>query len=502
LKSINIITILVCMHKVAIIGSGFSSLAAASVLAKAGYQVDVFEKNDSLGGRARQFKDAGFTFDMGPSWYWMPDVFERFFNQFGKTVSDYYELKRLDPAYSIFFDKNDIVEIPDSANELHSLFENIEKGSSIQLALFMAEAAYKYEVGMKSLVYKPGRSVLEFADLRFLKGLAKMHVFQSFHKYVRKFFADRRLLSVMEFPVLFLGGTPENTPALYSLMNYAGLSLGTWYPNGGMHKIVGAMVELAESLDVRFHSNSEIEQIRVNKSQAVGLELGGDFHPADAVLAGADYHHVERNLLLQQHRAYSESYWDSRTMAPSSLIFYLGVNKRLKNLNHHNLFFDEDFAVHAHEIYEEPRWPSKPLFYVCCPSKTDDSVAPEGHENLFVLVPLAAGLSDSEGLRDSYCQIVMNRLEKLTQQEICSHIVFKRSYCLKDFKQDYHAFKGNAYGLANTLRQTAILKPSVRSKKVKNLFFAGQLTVPGPGVPPSIISGEVVGREIIKHLQN
>ncbi len=490
------------MKKVAIIGSGFSGLAAASVLAAQGHDVTVFEKNETLGGRARSFSAQGLTFDMGPSWYWMPDVFESFFALFDKQVSDYYQLKKLDPSYKIFFSKETATEVPASEADIYELFESIEQNSAGRLKQFLKEAAFKYEVGMQHLVYRPGSSLLEFINFEVLRGVLRMHIFQSFHRHVRKYFKNPKLIQLMEFPVLFLGGTPKNTPALYSLMNYAGLSLGTWYPVGGMAKIIEGMVTLAESLGVTFEKNVEISKIGILNGTAQGLHSNGQFFPADAIVAGADYHHVEQNLLPAAYRQYSKKYWNSRVMAPSSLIFYLGVNKKLESLRHHNLFFDQDLSLHAQEIYETPRWPSKPLFYVCCPSKTDHTVAPAGVENLFILTPIAPGLKDSDSLREKYFDLLMERLENLTGERIQENLTYKRSYCLNDFKQDYHSFKGNAYGLANTLRQTAIFKPSMRSKKVKNLFFTGQLTVPGPGVPPSIISGQVAAKEAIHYLNS
>ena len=486
--------------KIAVIGSGFAGLSAASCLADAGCDVTVFEKNSSPGGRARQFSAEGFVFDMGPSWYWMPDVFEQFFNKFGKKVSDYYDLKRLDPSYRVFFSDQAPVDIPARLEQLYAWFEELEPGSSTQLKRFLKEAAYKYDLGINDLVYKPGQSLAEFADARLIKGVFKLHVFQSISKYIRKYFKHPKLVQLLEFPVLFLGAMPSKTPALYSLMNYADIALGTWYPMGGMHEIVKAMHQLAVSLGVRFHFDSPVEQIHMNAVKAKGLKVNGEFKDFDYIVGGADYHHVEQHLLPGKFRMYNEDYWDKRDMAPSSLIYYLGINKKLGNLQHHNLFFDESFEAHAKEIYEDPKWPSKPLFYVCCTSKTDPSAAPEGMENVFILIPTAPGLEDSETTREQYFDVVLNRMEKLTGQRIKEHIVYKRSYAHNDFTGDYNAYKGNAYGLANTLRQTALLKPSMVNKKVKNLYYAGQLTVPGPGVPPSLISGQVVASEIMKKI--
>jgi phytoene desaturase len=486
------------MSHIAVIGSGFAGLSAACFLAKEGLQVTVFEKNSSPGGRARSFKAEGFTFDMGPSWYWMPDVFEHFFASFGKSPSDYYTLQRLDPSYRIVYGKNDVLDIPSGIEELKQLFERLEPGSAVHLEKFLEEGKFKYDIGIHNLVYKPGLSVGEFLDVNLVKGALKLHVFQSISSYIRKFFKEQRLVQLLEFPVLFLGATPEKTPALYSLMNYADMALGTWYPQGGMNKIIEGMVTLATSLGVQFRFNSNVQAIEMNGVKAKGLRVNNELLEFDYIVAGADYHHVEQTLLPPAQRRYSPGYWDNRVLAPSSLIFYLGVNKKVEGLLHHTLFFDQDFKQHAREIYENPQWPSSPQFYISCPSKTDSTVAPEGHENIFILVPVAPGLKDSDETRERYYNLVMDRFEKIIGTSVREHVIFKRSYAHNDFINDYNAFKGNAYGLANTLMQTANLKPSILNKKVPNLFYTGQLTVPGPGVPPSIISGEVVARELLK----
>ena len=497
------------MKKVVIIGSGFAGISAASFMAKAGWQVTVVEKQSMPGGRARKFTQDGFTFDMGPSWYWMPDVFERYFNCFDKKLSDYYDLIRLDPSYRVYWE-NAFYDIPANFEELQFLFESIEKGAAANLEVFLKEAAYKYEVGINKLVHKPGRSVTEFLDLDLAKGVLKLDVFTSMQKHVAKYFTHPRLRFLMEFPVLFLGALPQHTPALYSLMNYADIKLGTWYPRGGMYSIVDGMYRLAIELGVQFKFNQEVTSIdivngvaeRVLTRSTIDKETELFVYDADVVIGGADYHHIETKLLPMQYRSYSDDYWDKRVMAPSCLLYYIGLNKKLKNILHHSLFFDVDFVKHGIEIYTEPKWPTDPLFYVSATTVTEPAGAPENCENLFFLIPVATGLTgDTEELRDLYFYKIVERFEKLTGETIVDSIVFKKSYSVSDFVDDYGAFKGNAYGLANTLMQTAILKPSIKSRKVNNLYFTGQLTVPGPGVPPSLISGEVVAKEICKEFK-
>ncbi len=482
---------------ISIIGSGFSSLSAACYLANAGYEVNVYEKNAHLGGRARSFEQEGFTFDMGPSWYWMPDIFERFFADFGKTPSDYYELVKLSPAYRVFFEKKEHLDIPSSIEEIYALFESIETGSAAKLQKFIESAGFNYKASMDELVYRPGNSILELVTPDTISRVNQF--FSTIRASVRKQFKNPKLIQILEFPVLFLGAKPENTPAFYNFMNYADLVLGTWYPKGGMYKIVEGMVSLGKELGVNYHVNSSIGRIVTSGNVAKGIEVNGKIIHSDMVLSGADYHHTE-TLLPKNLRMYSPTYWENRTFAPSALIFYVGFNKKVDSVMHHNLFFDQDFDQHALQIYDKPEWPDNPLFYTCFPSLTDDSVAPEGKENAFFLIPLAPGIKDSEAQREKYFEMVMDRLEEHTDQSLKDHVMFKKSYCVNDFKADYNSYKGNAYGMANTLRQTAFLRPKIKSKKVENLFFTGQLTVPGPGVPPALISGKISSEMISKHL--
>ena len=489
------------LKHIVVIGSGFAGLSAACVLAKEGYKVTVLEKNNQPGGRASVWQTNGFKFDMGPSWYWMPDVFENFFALFGKKPSDYYDLKRLDPGYRIYYGKNDLVDVPADMHKLEEMFESIEPGSSAHLRQFLEQAAYKYKVGMGEYVFRPSHSITEFIDWNLVKKSFSMQLLTSLRKHVRHHFKNPKLVKLLEFPVLFLGATPQDTPAMYSMMNYADLALGTWYQMGGMNEIVKAMVKVAEELGVVIKLDSEVTKIDIADSKVSSIITTKETLQADFVIAGADYQHVDQKLLDKPYRNYSEKYWESRTMSPSSLLFFVGINKKLSSIEHHNLFFDEDFEQHAKEIYTNPQWPSKPLFYLACTSKTDDTVAPADSENLFFLIPVAPGLQDDDATRKKYFDMVLDRFESITGESIRDNIVVKRSYALNDFKADYHSFKGNAYGLANTLAQTAFFKPAMHNKHVKNLLYTGQLTVPGPGVPPALISGQIAAKEAMKSLE-
>jgi phytoene desaturase len=484
------------MEKIAIIGSGFSSLSAACYLAKDGYDVSVYEKNSDFGGRAREFKVDGFRFDMGPSWYWMPDVFESFFGDFGKKVSDYYTLERLTPSYRVIFSANDYIDLPSDLNELYALFESIEKGSASKLKSFLEDAQYNYNIAINKIVKLPGHSPFELITLETVTRVSQF--FKTINTYVSKKFTNEKLRQILEFPVLFLGAKPENTPYFYCFMNFADLSLGTWYPKGGMYEVVNGIYELADSLGVNFYANAEVLGFNIKDNHVTGIKLKDKQIDCDFVVNGGDYRHVEK-LLPQKFQMYSDKYWDTRVMAPSALLFYIGFNKKVDHVLHHNLFFDADFKKHASEIYDTSQWPTNPLFYANFTSKTDSEDAPNGHETCFLLMPIAAGIEDSKSMREKYYHILMDRLEIHTNQNLKKHVIYKRSFCVDDFISEYHSFKGNAYGLANTLTQTAFLKPKLKNKKLKNFYNTGQLTVPGPGVPPALISGKIVSELILKH---
>ncbi|REC50389.1 phytoene desaturase family protein [Chryseobacterium pennipullorum] len=484
--------------RIAVIGSGFSGLSAAAYAAKSGNEVHVFEKHHQPGGRARQFKtEEGYVFDMGPSWYWMHDIMEGFFQDFGVEADDFFKLVSLDPQFEMVFSEEKIA-IPQKNDEIRELFEKTEPGAGRQYDRFMQSAQYKYEVGMRDFVTKPCYSWLEFASLKIAASAVKLDLLSNFRKYVSGYFSDPKLRSLMEFPVIFLGASPQNIPALYSLMNYGGYVLGTKYPMGGFYQLVLAMKKVAEQQGVIFHFNHDVRKINTDNGKVTSITIDGKDHEFDAVIASSDYQHTE-TLIPKSLRNYNNAYWESRTLAPSCLIYYLGVKGKIPHLKHHTLFFENELDDHIDCIYKNKKWPSKPLFYACCPSKTDPDVAPDGCENLFLLLPLAPGIHDDEATREKYLTEMIGRIEKHTgEADLISRFEYKRSYCVSDFISDYNAYQGNAYGLSNTLSQTAVLKPTIRNKKIKNLFYTGQLTVPGPGVPPSVISGKIVAAEVSK----
>ena len=486
--------------KYTVIGTGFAGLSTAAYLAKEGHEVEIFEKNDTIGGRARQFKEKGYTFDMGPSWYWMPDVFDKFFKDFDKNSKDYYDLIKLNPGFQIIFPEAHTLKLSSDWKEVLALFESYEPGSSKNLLSFMEEAEFKYNFGINKLVYEPGISLKEVCTSEIISNVFRLQIFKSYRKHVAKYFKNPFLIALLEFPVLFLGTAPAKTPAMYSLMAYSGIKQGTYYPMGGFAKVIDGMAQICKDLGVKFHLNSEIKDIVVENKKVVSIKTDSQEYKVDSLICSADYHHIDKEILPTHLSNYSEKYWDKRVLSPSCLIFYVGVNKKIDKLDHHNLFFDEDIDVHTNEIYVTKQWPKKPLFYVCCPSKTDPSVAPKNKENLFFLIPIAPGMEDSEAIRKTYFSKIIKRMERYCDHEIEKFIEYNRSYCINDFIQDYNSYKGNAYGLANTLSQTANLKPKIVNKHIDNLFYAGQLTVPGPGVPPSIISGNVVANYVMNHI--
>lgn len=451
------------------------------------------------GGRSQTFSADGFTFDMGPTWYWMPEVVDRLFKDIGEDRSAHFQLQQLDPAYRVYWKDSTYTDIPVKHEELVELFETLEPNGGKKLEKFLKDAKLKYDTAMGSFIENPGIRISELLQPGIFKDALKLDVFKSVEKDIANRFQSEKARNLLNFPVLFLGERPEKIPAMYTLMNYADLVLGTWYPEGGMNALAQALEKIAIQHGAQFHYKSPVESIETENDRVIGIRVNGDLHEYDGLIASADYHFVEQNLLPKKYRRYSEKYWQKRKMAPSALIFYLGFNRKLDFLDHHNLFFDEELKFHGREIYESPRWPSKPLFYACAATKSDPGVAPEGCENLMILIPIAPNLEDTPEERDKYLQMVIDRMELHGKQTIRPNLISSNSFAVNDFKKAYNSYQGNAYGLANTLKQTANLKPKLKSK-LKNLYFCGQLTVPGPGIPPSLISGKIAAKELAKEV--
>ena len=481
--------------EIIVIGSGLAGMSCAAYLGKAGHRVTVIEKNSTYGGRLQTVSQQGYTFDSGPSWYWMPDIFDSFFEDFDKKTNDYYDLRRINPGYRVYFSKGEYFDLVENLDELKRNFSKIEKGGGRALQRYLDDAGEKYEVAVKKFMYKPSLSPLEYIHFDLIKRLGRLNLFRPISKHIRQYFSNQKIIQMLEFPSLLLGAKPSDTPALYSIMNYADIVLGTWYPSGGIRSVAKAIYQVAKSQGVDFSFNQPVKKISINGNKATEVVTNQSSYHADIVVANADYNHVEQTMLPKSYQNYSKSYWEKRTMSPSALVFYVALNKKL-DLSHHTLFFDSDFKKHAREIYDNPKWPDEPLFYTSCVSKTDPKVAPENGEALFILIPVAPNLVDNEQTRKSYFQQVISRMELLINQDIKDHIVFSKSYAHRDFISDYNSFQGNAYGLANTLFQTAFLKPKIKNKKINNLYYTGQLTVPGPGMPPSLISGKIVADQI------
>ena len=483
--------------RIIVIGSGLAGMASAAYLAKEGHSVKVLEKNETYGGRLQTYKEKGFTFDLGPSWYWMPDLFESFFSDFGKKPSDYYTLTRLDPGYRVYFEDEEFFDVPENYEKLKANLEKIEPGAASALDEFLKDAKIKYEIAIKKFIYKPSLSPFEYIRLDLIKHVGSLAIFKPISRHIREFFTDKRIIQMLEFPGLLLGAKPSKTPALYSLMNYADIKLGTWYPSGGIRSVATAVYNVAIEQGVEFVFNEPIKKIDKKDKTVFKVLSEKRSYESGIVIANADYEHVETSLLDTKYRNYSKKYCDKRTMSPSALLFYLGINKKI-NIPHHCLFFDTNFNKHVEDIYDDPKWPDNPLFYVSCTSKTDSDVAPSESEALFILIPVAPDLNDEPALRDKYLEQVLDRIERKTGESIRDNIVLSRSYAHKEFISDFNSFKGNAYGLANTLFQTAFLKPKIKNSRLSNLYYTGQLTVPGPGMPPALVSGKIVANQIMK----
>ncbi|GAA0538474.1 phytoene desaturase family protein [Halorubrum ejinorense] len=478
-------------ESVVVIGGGFGGLSTACYLADAGADVTLLEKNEQLGGRASRLEVDGFKFDMGPSWYLMPDVFERFFGHFGRSPDEFYELERLDPHYRVFWKDGDRVDVLPDRDKNREIFESYEPGAGEAFDAYLAESERTYDIGMEHFVYEDRPRLRDYVDtdvLRYSWGLSLLGKMQG---HVEDYFDHPKLQQLMQYTLVFLGGSPTNTPALYNLMSHVDYNMGVYYPDGGIGAVVDGIVELAEDLGVEFVTDAAVTGIEGRYGAfAVDTENGGRYL-ADRVVSDADYAHTEQALLPERKRQYTEEYWESRTYAPSAFLLYLGVEGDVPDLEHHTLVLPTDWDEHFEQIFDDPEWPDDPAYYLCVPSKTDDTVAPEGHSNLFALVPIAPGLADTPEIRNRYRDLVIDDIAENTGTDLRGRVVVEETFSVDDFAERYNSYAGSALGLAHTLTQTSLLRPPHTSDAVDGLYFTGSTTTPGIGVPMCLISGQL-----------
>ncbi|KUG20562.1 MAG: phytoene desaturase [Methanomicrobiaceae archaeon] len=483
---------------VVIVGAGFGGLSAAALLARQGFDVTVLEKNEQPGGRASTYREGGYSFDMGPSWYLMPDVYEKFFAEFGKTPEDFYDLARLDPSYRIYFDGGPTVDIAADITRNFALFDTFEESGGEKLRTYIDEGKEKYDLAIQEMLYRDYRSIFDMLDRRLLLEGAKLRIFESLETFVKRRFSSDEARRIVQYSVGFLGSSPRNTPAFYHMMSYIDLSMGVWYPDGGMRRVVSAIYGLARDGGADFRFNEPAVSIPVDGRTATGVATPERFYDADIVLVNADYPYSETALLPPAHQTYPEKYWSKREIAPSAFVCYLGLDRKTPALAHHTLFLDKDWEENFHRVFDPAHaaWPENPSYYVNVPSKTDASAAPEHGEALFVLVPLAPGLTDSPDLRERFYSRILDHLEESTGERIRDAVVVRKIFALDDFRDRYNAYRGTALGLTHSLWQTALWRPAHRSRKVENLYYTGQYTHPGIGVPMTLISSQIVAREL------
>jgi len=480
-----------------IVGAGFAGMAAAALLARDGYDVTVLEKNDRPGGRAMVHEEKGYRFDMGPSWYMMLEAFERFFAEFGKTPDDFYETVRLDPSYRVFFGQDDIVDVHADLGRNLTLFNELEEDGAKKLQAFLDKSQEQYEIAIDNLIYRDYDSPKDVLDKTIIFEGARLNIYKNLDKYTRQFFDSEKARKLIEYSIAFVGGAPHISPALYALLTHTDLKLGIWYPVGGFGAVARAVEQLCHDQGVTFAFDQEVKKVQVADGRATGVVTNTDFFGADVVLNTVDYHHGETALLDGEYQTYPESYWQKKVLAPSSFRIFLGLDITLDEIAHHSLYLNPDWDSYFNQVYgPDPVWPDDPSYYICCPSKNDPGLAPEGGEAMSILVLIAPGLEDTPEIRRRYYEKIMDHFERLIGRDIRSHVVVKKLFSVNDFIGRYNAYRGTALGLAHTLRQTAVFRPRHQSKKVDNLYYAGHYTHPGIGVPVTLISAQLAARKI------
>lgn len=484
--------------KAIVVGSGFGGLSAAALLAKDGFKVTVIEKNEQIGGRASVYTEDDFYFDMGPSWYLMPDVYEKFYAEFGKKPQDFFQLDKLDPSYRIFFGDEKVVDVASDIEKNYQLFESFEEGGAEKLKKYLAESQEVYDFSIDEMLYRDYTSVLDFLSGKLMLRGYKLKIWENLQHYVNNHFESDEARKIVQYSIGFLGGSPQNTPSFYHIMSHIDLTMGVWYPQGGMRKVASSMQDLCQEYGVEFKLNEPVKKLEVEDHEVKKVITSKSSYEADIVLVNADYAHAEIELLEEANQTYDERYWDKKILAPSAMVAYLGIDKEMDQFAHHNLFLDKDWEAGFDSLFDPKKadWPKNPSYYVNVPSKTDTSAAPDGYETLFILIPLAPGIEDNPEIREEFYNMIMDDLENKVGENIRDHIMVKRIFALTDFKERYNAYKGTALGLSHTLRQTALFRPAHMSKKVKNLYYSGHYTHPGIGVPMVLISSQIVAQEI------
>lgn len=488
------------MKSAIIIGAGIGGLATANLLAKAGYQVTVYEKNAQPGGRAGTMKLDGFTFDTGPSWYLMPEVFQHYFELFGKSVRQELDLVRLTPAYKVFFEDAEPITITSDSEQDSATFEAIEPGAGKKLINYVANGNSIYQLSLKHFLYTnftSYRDLVRWDILRHSIRMARL-AFTPIHSYVRRYVRDARLQQILEYPMVFLGSSPFSAPAIYSLMSALDFREGVYYPRGGVYTIIERLVALGTELGVTYHYSTPVKRITTDGMHATGVILeNGSQLTADVVISNADLHFTETQLLSANEQTYPPSYWQAQEPGPSALLMYLGVKDSVPELEHHNLFFVADWEQNFRSIFDEKTIPASASLYICKPSATDSTVAPKGSENLFVLVPLPAGIevddSEANNIADSYLDIIEKQLQI---PDFKKRITVKKVFSPSDFGSTYNAWQNSALGPSHILRQSALFRTQNQSKKIKNLYYVGGFTVPGIGLPMCLIGAELVYKRL------
>jgi len=483
------------MPKVVIIGAGIGGLATANLLAKAGYDVHIYEKGSMPGGRSGQFKKDGFTFDTGPSWYLMPDVFEHYFELLDTSTKKELDLIKLKPAYKVFFEKSETVTITSDLEKDAATFETIETGAGNALKKYVEKSDETYQLSLKHFLYSNFTSPTDFLHSDITKRAHRMLglATTSIDRYVRRFVSNQRLKQILEYPMVFLGTSPFNAPALYSLMSALDFKEGVYYPRGTMYTIVERLVKLGENLGVTYHYNSSVKRIVVSSGHATGIELeGGEKVEADSIISNADLHFTETKLLTLNEQTYPESYWKKQEASPSALLLYLGVKGSIPEFEHHTLLFVEDWKANFDAIYKTKTTPETASLYISKTSQSDSGTAPKGHENIFVLVPLPAGIDLNQQQTNELTSHYFSQIKTMTGVDLESRIVSKTVFGPNDFKTEYNSWQSSMLGPSHKLSQSAFFRTPNKSKKVANLYYVGSGTVPGIGVPMCLISAELI----------